>query len=263
MKTINKKLMLPIAVAVIITSMGFATFASSGKAEAATQSPTMMKGKGHKGSFGKMPKPTAIGTVASINGNTITLTGKNGTTYTIDATNTKITKAPEIPTTKPTKGTPRPSPTTITITDIKVGDNLIVKGTLTGTSIVATDILDGKGMMGGRMMKDDEKNETTKDNEDTEASRVSGNVIAVNGNTITIKENRKTNPQTYTVDVTDAKIATAGTKGQAPTPTTVSSITVGDNIMIKGTITGTSVKAIDVIRGITMGSHRSKMHSTN
>ncbi|MFA6257563.1 MAG: hypothetical protein WC671_00950, partial [Candidatus Paceibacterota bacterium] len=74
------------------------------------------------------------GTVTAVNGNTITMTVKRGsdanavtTTYTVDATNAKITK----------------NNIAGTISSILVGDKIIVKGTLTGTNLVATKIRDG------------------------------------------------------------------------------------------------------------------------
>ncbi len=100
-------------------------------------------------------KPSAIGTVSAINGNIITLTGRNfaaksNTTYTVDASSATITKL----TVPPTKGS-KPASTAITISQIKVGDTLIVHGTVSGTNIQATTIRDrqipananGKNMM--------------------------------------------------------------------------------------------------------------------
>lgn len=66
------------------------------------------------------------GTVTAVSGNTITVTGKNGTTYTVDAGSAAITKN-----------------MTVTAADIKVGDTLMAQGTLTGTSVAATVIHDG------------------------------------------------------------------------------------------------------------------------
>jgi hypothetical protein len=88
-----------------------------------------------KDSKNKTTSHATNGTVSAISGNTITLTklGKKSTTttYTIDATSAKITKKMG-----------KAAPTVITISDIKVGDRLLVKGTITGTTISATNITD-------------------------------------------------------------------------------------------------------------------------
>ena len=65
--------------------------------------------------------PGVSGTVASVSGNSIILTGKNGTTYTVDSTNAAITKI--------TNG----AKTTITVSQIANGDSLRVMGTVSGT----------------------------------------------------------------------------------------------------------------------------------
>lgn len=70
------------------------------------------------------------GTVASISGNTITLTGSNSTTYTVDASNAQLMIV-------------KPAGTSIANSGIQVGDTLSVMGTITGTNIVATKIMDG------------------------------------------------------------------------------------------------------------------------
>lgn len=82
----------------------------------------------------KAHMPGVGGTVSAVSGNTITLTGKNGTTYTIDAGAATITKD-----------------LTVTVGDVKVGDTIVADGTVSGTSVAATIIHDGKLAMGGMM----------------------------------------------------------------------------------------------------------------
>jgi hypothetical protein len=77
-------------------------------------------------------KPMVAGIVASISGNTLTVTGKNAVVYTVDGTTAKVMKS--ILGKKPTTGV---------IADITVGDTVRVQGTLTGTNMVATTIIDG------------------------------------------------------------------------------------------------------------------------
>ena len=80
-----------------------------------------------------------FGTVASINGNALTVTGKVGpnggtpTTYTIDTTNAKVTK----------------SNVASTVSAIAVGDTVMVQGTVSGTNIAATIIRDLPAQAGG------------------------------------------------------------------------------------------------------------------
>jgi hypothetical protein len=76
--------------------------------------------------------PTVSGSVTGISGNIIYLTGTNGTNYTVDATSAKLRKAG----------------TTIAISGILGGDSLSVRGTLTGTNVVATSIMDGVSTAG-------------------------------------------------------------------------------------------------------------------
>jgi hypothetical protein len=82
----------------------------------------MMQGAGKDGMHGLR------GTVASISGNSITLTRKDGTAITVDATNAKIMKD---------------KTTVLALTEVKVGDTLMVMGTTSGTTVTATTIIDG------------------------------------------------------------------------------------------------------------------------
>ncbi|MDR3548681.1 MAG: hypothetical protein P4M11_10535 [Candidatus Pacebacteria bacterium] len=87
-----------------------------------------------------------MGTVASIDGDILTVTGHATpktatTTYTVDATNAKIFKV----------GSSNARPATTTISAIQVNDSVIVQGTVNGTSVTASSIIDGVlgHMMGG------------------------------------------------------------------------------------------------------------------
>src|SRR5665213_381106 len=75
-----------------------------------------------------------IGIVSVVNGTTLTVLVPNAgntatTTYSVDASSAKILK-----------GTP---PAAASIADIAVGDKVIVQGTVTGTAVVAKNIVDG------------------------------------------------------------------------------------------------------------------------
>lgn len=69
------------------------------------------------------------GVVTSINGNSITLTGKDNVVYVVDATSATIKKGS--------------ATTTVDISQIHSGDKLFVRGTVTGTTVIAKGITDG------------------------------------------------------------------------------------------------------------------------
>jgi hypothetical protein len=75
-----------------------------------------------------------MGTVSAVNGTTVTLTGKDGKTYSVEAGSAAITKN-----------------MTVAVSDIKVGDTLMAQGSVDGTTVTATNIHDGVPPMGGMM----------------------------------------------------------------------------------------------------------------
>jgi hypothetical protein len=73
---------------------------------------------------------------------------------------------------------------------------------------------------------------------------VFGTVTAVSGNTLTVAANAwpkasSTTQTAYAVDATNAKIY----KGNASTTVSISSVAVGDSVMVQGTVSGTNVTA--------------------
>ena len=81
--------------------------------------------------------PAVIGKVVSVSGTTLTVSGHSGpdtatTTYTVDASSAKIMK-----------GKPTATSTPATISDVAVGDNVLVIGTASGTTVTAKVIVDG------------------------------------------------------------------------------------------------------------------------
>jgi hypothetical protein len=173
------------------------------------------------GMIGRMGmKPGVLGTVASVSGNSLTVTSKmgpsggTGTTYTVDATNATVTK----------------NGASSSVTNIIVGDTVMVQGTVSGTSVTATSIRDGMPQ-GGR---------GTAPNiiQGNGQPVIGGTVAAINSSTLTVTN--KSNI-TYTVDATNATIE----KGNATS--SISNIAVGDNVVIQGTVNGTSVTASSII----------------
>lgn len=196
----------------------------------------------NRGSFGNnsqmMIRPTVIGTVTSISGNTITLSGHQtkdkgdpslpASTFTVDATKATIYK----------------NRATTTLSSIISGDTLNVEGALTGTTIVATTI-HNSAMMGGNrggrqggMMGNNLATQAMVQLQGNGLPIVAGTISAINGNTITLTN--KSNV-TYTVDVTSAKIMVKNAVA------TVSSIAIGDTVIVQGTVQGNAITASTLI----------------
>ncbi|MES2087805.1 MAG: hypothetical protein V4467_02300 [Patescibacteria group bacterium] len=164
--------------------------------------------------------PGVSGTVLSVSGNIIAVTGKNSTTtYSVNAANAKFFKM-----------TDGKKPTTATIADIKVGDTVGVRGTVTGTSVVATEVIDGlfKPNLGHH-------------GDQGEGKRgLGGTVSAVSGNTLTVKRPDGT---IYTVNAGGAKIFKV-------VELSVADIKVGDTVGIQGSVSGTQVTATNILDGV-------------
>ncbi len=230
----NKKYITALALTAIV-----ATSLYGAQAFADTQAPTatpqanhglaggfkgmMRKGQGQRGMFG---------TVSAINGNTFTFTVKARpmragnaqtatvpatTTYTVDATNATVMKGGK----------------KMTVADIANGDTLVVMGQTAGTTITATRIMDGlPNMQNGR------PEGTTPSFTGNGMPVIAGKITTISGNSVTVTNRENV---TYTIDVTNAKVEQKGTA------TTVSSLTVGDMVIVQGTVTGTTVSATSII----------------
>jgi hypothetical protein len=68
----------------------------------------------------------AHGTVSAISGTTLTITREDGTTYTVEAANAKVSKVVEV-----------------SVSDIKVGDRVDAHGSISGTTVTADHIMTG------------------------------------------------------------------------------------------------------------------------
>lgn len=77
---------------------------------------------------------SVAGTVVSVNGNIITVASVENVTYTIDAGSATIMKA---------STEPHNNPIIVLITDIHVGDTVMVRGIVSNSEITANDIFDG------------------------------------------------------------------------------------------------------------------------
>ena len=182
--------------------------------------------------------PAASGTVTAISGSSITITNKqSNTSYTVDASNATIQKF-TAPTSSDTSGS-KPTPTTITISGISIGDTIMVQGTVSGTNVVATKIMDG--MMGGRGGFGGRGH-----------NGADGTVSAINGNTITLTGK---DGKTYTVDASSASVKKVA-------DSSVSNIAVGDTLMVNGTTSGTTITAKNITDGI-LGGPQNPTPATN
>ena len=123
--------------------------------------------------------------------------------------------------------------------DVAVGDTVGVKGTVTGTSVVATAVMDGlmphmgKGGFMGKMGMGKKHAPLGQD----------GNVTAINGNTITMQEESDEGGASYTVDAGSATVTKDGAASN------LAAIKVGDKIFVKGTVTGGNVTATAIADG--------------
>jgi hypothetical protein len=201
----------------------------------------MMRGRGLGNGEGvRMKLPGVFGKVTAVSGNTITVIGSAGvrgdtvaTTYTVDATNAKVTKAN----------------TASTVSSIVVGDIVAVRGTVSGTNIIATAVYDGLTTK-GRMGMDQEKNGDRRDEMNFPITGngqpvVAGTISSVSGTSVTITN--KSNVS-YVADITSAKIV------QGKTIVTASNLKVGDRVVIQGAVAGNSIVATSVIDGSAQAS---------
>ncbi len=182
---------------------GYTTLVS---ADTATGSALQMQGRA----------PHVHGVVTAVNGNTIMITEKrDNTTYTVDASGATFKKVAE-----------GAEPTTVSISEIAVGDEISARGTISGTTVTAAEVMEGSFMgrgLGGRGHHG--------------RNGVMGEVTAVNGTTITVKDMDGT---TYTVDANAASV-------QKMVAGSLSDIQVGDRIGVEGTKTGTNVAASKIM----------------
>ena len=194
----------------------------------------------------KMGANGVIGSVTAVSGNMITVQSKwpaphaasqTPTTYTVDASNATVTK----------------NGASSTVSAISTGDMVIARGTVSGTNVAATAIIDGMmpnsrpGMRGPGAFH---PWSASSSNEGSSTMRrapiiqgngqpvVGGTVTAVSGTTMTITN--KSNV-TYTVDASSATVV----KGNATS--SVSNVTTGDQLVIQGTVNGASITASSII----------------
>ncbi len=178
-----------------------------------------------KGDLRDMRRPELVGKVTSVNGTTLTVTGKNfgsgsaSSTFTVDASSAVILKGGA----------------TTTVSGIAVGDVVLVQGTLSGSTITAKLIHSG-------VRNGDDKPKPKEDRPgilNNGQPVIAGKVTAVSGTMITVQSSASS---TYSVNAANAVIKTKGNVSS-----TISAITVGDNVVVQGTVNGSSVVASTII----------------
>ena len=73
-------------------------------------------------------EPVVAGTVASVSGMKLTVSTKSNVTYTVDATSAKVVQGQN----------------TISLSNVATGDSVIIQGTVNGTNITASSVIDQK-----------------------------------------------------------------------------------------------------------------------
>jgi Domain of unknown function (DUF5666) len=205
----------------------------------------MMHGRagfgGGPGGGGMMHLPGVFGSVTAINGTTLSVQSiqfststqaTSSVTYSVDASNATVIK----------------DNATSTVSAIDVGDTVAVRGTVSGDSVTATNIFDGKFMMGrgGPGGGPFNASSTWQNHMASSTPSISGTVSAVSGSILTVTGSDGT---VYTVDTTNATLIKQGN----PT-NSISAINVGDSVQIQGTVSGTSVTATVVLDNVAASS---------
>jgi hypothetical protein len=208
------------AAAILLT--GSVAFAQS--TQQGAQGSWGMRAGQHRGA------PGVFGTVSAISGATLTVTSKGfgpnaaTSTYTVNAANATVVKGGA----------------TSSLGNIAVGDTVAVQGSVSGTNVTATVIRDGvpmgRGMMGRGKSGDTEQPRATIQGNGQPV--IGGTVSAISGSTLTVGTKAGA---TYSVDASKATVL----KGDATS--SLASITVGDAIIVQGSVNGTSVAATSLI----------------
>ncbi len=205
-----------------VSSLTYSVTASADSGTSTTTRTSIHMSKGRKQAVG--------GTVTAVSGTDITVTTPKHGTYTVDASHASFVKFVE-----PSTAGTRPATTSATISDVVVGVNIMTRGTVSGTHAVATQVVIGTGLH-AKPAAGNKVHSVGK-------PAASGVIQSIDGSLVTIKD--KDN-KTYIVDVSSAKILRGG-RGQAATTIIVSDLKVGDMLGAKGTLTGATVVATDVM----------------
>lgn len=217
-----------IAITLIALTTGFSTVAFADTTTIAPSTAIM-----RHGTFGTSTIPRRsgglVGTVTEINGSTLSVKNAKGSIFSVDVSSAKLFKDF--------------ASTAIAITDIKVGDSVMVRGATVGTIVKATVVIDGKfsmaGMYHGKGVFKEERGERGL----KKGFGIRGVVSTISGATLTVNG---ANGTTYSVDASSATVF----KGMPKATSTFAEIKSGDSVMVRGAVTGSTVVATEIIDGI-------------
>jgi len=256
----NKKQYLSLVLALLAVVIASSAMATNTKT--ATEPAIMQNGQGSQGAARPNDMPTQTratqtqqattpavgmlkssgisGEIASISGNTITLKSDDSYTITINASNATIKKV-----TSKTSTSSAPS-TTISVSDLKVGDFITIKGNI---SVNASEITAGT---------QSSERPSTISGTDLSTKKILGTVTAIDNTNITIKSTQKNNSgedktDTYTVNASGATVTQKSKEGTDEI-LDVSKIKTGDTIFVQGEITDSTITATAI--SITSGENQ-------
>jgi hypothetical protein len=160
------------------------------------------------------------GTVSAVSGSTIILSAKNGAQYTVDTGNSTafydVTRAGTFGTRDKSAGS---------LSGVALGDLVIAKGSLSGSTLAAKKVLDVSG-----------------------ARALHGTVSAVSGSTITLSTKKG---QSYTIDTSNSTqfwqvVAKGGMFGKrVKDPSSLAAIAAGDRISVRGSASSANAAVIN------------------
>lgn len=149
---------------------------------------------------------------------------------------------------------------TTTVSAILVGDTVMVRGKVSGSSVVATSVRDGAfgqgmGRQGngsstpegmGRPWNGSGTPPYASGTRPMAPPTITGTIAGVNGSMLTVTGSNGT---TYTVDASNATLIKKGSSASS-----ISAINVGDSVQIEGNASGTSVTATTILDNVAQTS---------
>jgi hypothetical protein len=172
-----------------------------------------------------------VGTITGITGTTLSVKNLKGILFSVDVSTAKLYKDF--------------ASTTITVSDLKLGDSVMVRGVRVDNVIKASILIDGK--FSNHNVSKDIGNNEEKGDKNHEGQRVGfrarGIVATINGSTLTVNGQ---NNKTYSVDAHSAVIF----KGMSKATSTFTNIKSGDSVLVRGSIVGTLITATEIIDGV-------------
>ncbi len=173
-----------------------------------------------------------IGIVKKVSGDIITVSGKY---QSATATSTYNVNAKEAKIIKTSTGSP------ISVTEVKIGDTLSISGTLSGTSMQASIIFDGKIPVPVITSK-----ASVSAKEQSHLQGVRGTVTSIAASVININVPGYAGQSSeYTVNASQATI-----RNVSKPNATLSDISVGDIVIVQGVFNGNSITAQIIIDGL-------------